>query len=99
MYFASDRPGTKGQSDLWKVNINEDGSYGTPINLGPEINTEGKETFPFISNENELYFASDGHPGLGGLDIFVAKINANNTFETPINIGAPANSPQDDLHL
>jgi outer membrane protein OmpA-like peptidoglycan-associated protein len=97
MYFASDMPGTHGQSDLWKVKINDDGSFGVPENLGPEINTEGKETFPFLSNENELYFASDGHPGLGGLDIFVSKINASGSFDDPINIGAPANSPQDDF--
>ena len=97
MYFASDMPGTHGQSDLWKVKINDNGSFGVPENLGPEINTEGKETFPFLSNENELYFASDGHPGLGGLDIFVSKINASGSFDDPINIGAPANSPQDDF--
>ena len=97
MYFASDMPGTHGQSDLWKVKINDDGSFGVPENLGPEINTEGKETFPFLSNENELYFASDGHPGLGGLDIFVSKMNASGGFDYPINIGTPANSPQDDF--
>jgi outer membrane protein OmpA-like peptidoglycan-associated protein/tetratricopeptide (TPR) repeat protein len=97
MYFASDMPGTHGQSDLWKVKINDNGSFGVPENLGPEINTEGKETFPFLSNENELYFASDGHPGLGGLDIFVSKMNVTGGFDDPINIGAPANSPQDDF--
>jgi outer membrane protein OmpA-like peptidoglycan-associated protein len=97
MYFASDMPGTHGQSDLWKVKINEDGSFGVPENLGPQINTEGKETFPFLSNENELYFASDGHPGLGGLDIFVSKMNSSGSFDDPVNIGAPANSPQDDF--
>ena len=70
MYFASDMPGTHGQSDLWKVSISADGTFGTPENLGSPINTEGKETFPVLTDENELYFASDGHPGLGGLDIF-----------------------------
>lgn len=97
LYFASDMPGTKGQSDLWKVSINGDDSYGTPVNLGPGINTEGKETFPLVTDENELYFASDGHPGLGGLDIFMARMNADGTFQEPMNIGAPANSPQDDF--
>lgn len=97
MYFASDMPGTYGQSDIWKVAINEDGSFGTPENLGATINTEGKESFPVITNENELYFATDGHPGLGGLDIFMSRINADGTFKAPINIGAPANSPQDDF--
>jgi tetratricopeptide (TPR) repeat protein len=76
MYFASDMPGTHGQSDLWKVKINDDGSFGTPENLGVTINTEGKESFPIFTNENELYFATDGHPGLGGLDIFMSRMNA-----------------------
>ncbi|KAB1154927.1 OmpA family protein, partial [Flavobacterium luteum] len=86
-----------GQSDIWKVAINEDGSFGTPENLGVTINTEGKESFPIITNENELYFATDGHPGLGGLDIFMSRMNADGSFKAPINIGAPANSPQDDF--
>ena len=97
LYFASDMPGTMGQSDLFKVKINEDGSFGIPENLGKTINTEGKETFPFISDENELYFASDGHPGLGGLDIYRAKIAVKGTFNIPLNIGEPANSNQDDF--
>ena len=79
LYFASDMPGTKGQSDLFKVAINSDGSFGTPENLGAAINTEGRETFPFVSDDNELYFASDGHPGLGGLDVYVSKIEKDNT--------------------
>lgn len=97
MYFASDMPGGKGQSDIWKVAINGDGTFGTPVNLGEGINTEGKETFPTITDENELYFATDGHPGLGGLDIFMAKVNADSSLGTVQNIGEPANSPQDDF--
>ena len=97
LYFASDMPGTKGQSDLFKVAINSDGSFGTPENLGATINTEGRETFPFVSDENELYFATDGHPGLGGLDIYVSKIEKNNTFGEAQNVGAPINGPQDDF--
>jgi outer membrane protein OmpA-like peptidoglycan-associated protein/tetratricopeptide (TPR) repeat protein len=97
MYFASDMPGTYGQSDIWKVALNADGSFGTPENLGAAINTEGKESFPVITNENELYFATDGHPGIGGLDIFMSRMNADGSFKAPINIGAPANSPQDDF--
>ncbi|NHM08381.1 OmpA family protein, partial [Flavobacterium sp. CYK-4] len=97
LYFASDMPGGKGQSDLWKAAINGDGSLGTPVNLGDVINTEGKETFPMLTDENELYFATDGHPGLGGLDIFMAQVKPDGTFKNPINIGAPANSPQDDF--
>jgi outer membrane protein OmpA-like peptidoglycan-associated protein/tetratricopeptide (TPR) repeat protein len=97
LYFASDMPGTKGQSDLFKVAINSDGSFGTPENLGAAINTEGRETFPFVSDDNELYFASDGHPGLGGLDVYVSKIEKDNTSGEVQNVGAPVNGPQDDF--
>ncbi|MEN2415631.1 OmpA family protein [Flavobacterium mesophilum] len=98
LYFASDMPGTLGQSDLFKVAINADGTFGQPQNLGPIINTEGRETFPFVSAENELYFASDGRPGLGGLDIFVTKINPDNMIEDDVqNVGEPVNSKQDDF--
>ncbi len=95
LYFSSDMPGTLGQSDLYKVTINGDDTYSKPQNLGSAINTEGRETFPFISDDNELFFASNGRPGLGGLDIFVAKIG--DSFKDIQNIGAPINSPQDDF--
>jgi len=97
LYFASDMPGTFGQSDIYKVAINEDGTFGKPENLGQEINTEGRETFPFISGENELYFASDGRPGLGGLDIFASRIKANGSYDEVLNVGEPVNSKQDDF--
>ena len=97
MYFASDMPGTIGKSDLYKVDIAEDGSFGEPINLGKAINTEGRETYPFISANNELYFSSDGRPGIGGLDIYGTKIMANGVFSKIQNIGEEANSPQDDF--
>ena len=97
MYFTSDMPGTVGQSDLFKVSINEDGTFGTPENLGNSINTEARETFPVITDENELYFASDGHPGLGGLDVFVTKINPDGTFDEVKNVGDGVNSPKDDF--
>ena len=97
LYFASDMPGTLGLSDLFKVAINGDGTFGKPENLGDSINTEGRDTFPFISGENELYFASDGRPGLGGLDVFVSKINEDNTFDDVENVGEPINSKQDDF--
>ena len=96
MYFASDMPGSFGFSDLYKVSIDSNGKFGTPENLGPTINTEGRETFPFVDADNNLFFASDGHPGLGGLDIFEAK-SANNSFEKPVNVGKPLNSPMDDF--
>jgi outer membrane protein OmpA-like peptidoglycan-associated protein/tetratricopeptide (TPR) repeat protein len=97
LYFASDMPGTIGRSDLFKVQINDDETFGIPENLGRPINTEGRESFPFVNDENEIYFTSDGHPGLGGLDVFVAKINTDGTFNKVQNLGADANSPKDDF--
>ncbi|MCD0471835.1 OmpA family protein [Flavobacterium sp. JAS] len=96
LYFASDMPGTIGQSDIYKVSINSNGGYGTPENLGPTINTEGKETFPYVTDDNEIYFASDGHPGLGGLDVFVGEIDQNGVSNIQ-NLGADINSPNDDF--
>ncbi len=95
LYFASDMPGGYGMSDLYVVNIEEDGTFGTPQNLGSEINTEGRETFPFISTSGRLYFASDGHLGLGGLDIFT--INFEDTDKKVYNVGEPINSSADDV--
>lgn len=97
LYFASDRPGTLGQSDIFTVDIYDDGNFSQPQNLGKTINTEGRETFPFISAENELYFASDGHPGLGGLDVFVTTPSRNEDWSEVSNIGSDINSPQDDF--
>jgi outer membrane protein OmpA-like peptidoglycan-associated protein/Skp family chaperone for outer membrane proteins len=97
LYFASNMPGSMGQSDLFKVEINDQGGFSIPANLGNTINTEGRESFPYITENNELYFASDGRPGLGGLDIYVAKINKDNTFEDIKNIGTPVNGAQDDF--
>ena len=97
LYFASDMPGTKGQSDIFKCTIDSDGNYGIPENLGSKINTEGRESFPFVSAENEFYFASDGHPGLGGLDIFVVDIAKDGSFKKVKNIGESANSSDDDF--
>jgi len=96
LYFASDMPGTYGQSDIFKVEIQSDGNYGTPQNLGNVINTEGRETFPFVA-DNELYFASDGHPGLGGLDVFVSKTQKNGSYNEVINVGEPINTSKDDF--
>ena len=100
LYFASNMPGTIGseqQSDIFKVSINADGSYGTPVNLGDKINTEGRETFPYITEKNELYFASDGHPGLGGLDVFVTQIKEDGSVGSIKNVGEPINSKMDDF--
>ncbi len=97
LYFASNMPGTLGQSDLFKVKITGDNTYSAPENLGNIINTEGRETFPVITPENELYFASDGHPGLGGLDVFVSKIEKEGNFSEVNNVGEPLNSSKDDF--
>lgn len=97
LYFASDMPGSKGMSDIFKVSINDDGTFGTPENLGDDVNTEGRETFPYVSEKNEFYLASDGHLGLGGLDVFVFKINDDGSRSEVINLGSPLNSPFDDF--
>ncbi len=96
LYFSSDMKGTFGKSDLWYVTINSDGSYGKPINLGKEINTEGSEMFPYISSKNILYFSSNGHQGLGMLDVFASQI-VNNKFTQVRNIGKSLNSNKDDF--
>ncbi|EMY3484293.1 PD40 domain-containing protein, partial [Flavobacterium psychrophilum] len=96
LYFASNMPGSKGQSDIFAVSIISDNTYGTPVNLA-KINTEGRETFPFVTSDNELYFASDGHQGLGGLDIFATKLTKSGLPGQVINVGAPVNGPMDDF--
>jgi len=96
LYFVSDMPGGKGGSDIYKVSIDEGGNFGTPQSLGNNINTEGKEVFPYIDSNGDLYFSSDGHQGLGGLDGFHAEVNGNG-FDKPINLGKGANSESDDF--
>ncbi len=97
LYFSSDMPGTLGMSDLWYVDILGNDSYGTPVNLGPNINTEARESFPFISDKNNLYFSSDGRSGLGGYDIFVTPLDDAGKPGKITNLGAPSNSDQDDF--
>lgn len=97
LYFASDMPGTMGASDIFKVEITEGHtSYGNPINLGKIINTEGKDTFPFIDEKGNLYFSTDGRPGLGGLDIYKSTLR-DNEFTEPLNVGKPVNGKFDDF--
>jgi len=97
LYFASDRPGGFGSSDLWRIAIHDNGTFGGPENLGPEINTEARETFPFITENDELYFSSDGRVGLGGLDVYAVKTKSDGSFGEIQNIGAPVNSKADDF--
>jgi outer membrane protein OmpA-like peptidoglycan-associated protein len=89
-------PGGFGSTDIYKVAIKSDASYGDPVNLGKNINTEGKEMFPFVDADNNLYFASNGHIGLGGLDVFKSEISSNSLSEVE-NLGAPINSEKDDF--
>lgn len=99
LYFSSDQKGTLGQSDIFRVPIYPNGEYGNVENIGNKVNTSGRETFPFISDDNFLFFASDGHPGLGGLDMFVAKLNVDGSIGQVANMGTPINSPFDDFAL
>ena len=96
LYFSSDMEGTLGSSDLWYVDILGDSSYGVPVNMGPAINTEARETFPYVSANNNLYFSSDGHLGLGGLDIFTISLDQESNGQV-INLKQPINTAMDDF--
>tara|TARA_R110002050_G_scaffold150196_3_gene276854 strand:+ start:5347 stop:7233 length:1887 start_codon:yes stop_codon:yes gene_type:complete len=96
LYFASDMSGTLGSFDIYKVAINEDGTYGEPENLGSTINTKHREQFPFMSDYNVLYFSSDGLEGFGGLDVFRSNM-VNGSFDKPVNLGNSINSSLDDF--
>ncbi|SDR87367.1 OmpA family protein [Winogradskyella sediminis] len=93
LYFASNMPNGLGDSDIWKISVNGN-SYGDPVNLGPKVNTSGKEGFPYISEDNILYFASSGRQGFGGLDIFKYDLKTN---ETSVNLGNAINTTRDDF--
>ncbi|RRJ92433.1 OmpA family protein [Paenimyroides tangerinum] len=97
LYFSSDMPGTYGDSDIYRVKIFGNNQYSLPENLGKKINTEGKETFPFMGSDNVLYFASNGHLGLGGLDIY--KIDLKDENAEVVNLGEPVNSSFDDFAI
>lgn len=96
LYFVSDMPGSIGDTDIFVVEVFGDGSFSEPRNLGPGINTEGKEMFPFL-NKQKLYFSSNGHLGLGGLDVFEAALDPENGFGEVRNVGKPINSNKDDF--
>lgn len=95
LYFVSDRPGTIGKTDIYVVDINEDGSYSSPKNLGKNINTEEKEMFPFILGDI-IYYSSEGHNSSGGLDVFANKMY-DTTVSRYLNLGTPINSEADDF--
>jgi len=96
LYFVSDMPGGKGGSDIYMVAINSDGSLGTPKRLGDNINTEGKELFPYLDSNGTLYFSSNGHMGIGGLDVFYAEAQGDG-FGVVNNLGKGVNSSADDF--
>ena len=96
LYFVSDMPGGKGGSDIYMVAINSDGSLGTPKRLGDNINTEGKELFPYLDSNGTLYFSSNGHMGIGGLDVFYAEAQGDG-FDVVTNLGKGVNSSADDF--
>ncbi|MCU0442936.1 MAG: OmpA family protein [Bacteroidia bacterium] len=99
LYFSSDMPGGFGGKDLWYVTYSKRGkTWGDPINLGPTINTEGDEMYPFIAEDGTLYFSSNGHVGLGGVDIYFTK-GENADWSTPINMKSPINSGGDDFGI
>tara|TARA_R110000868_G_scaffold299242_1_gene559469 strand:+ start:20910 stop:22832 length:1923 start_codon:yes stop_codon:yes gene_type:complete len=97
LYFASDMPGSIGGSDIYYVYINSNGTFGKPQNLGNVVNTKKNEVFPFINNEGILFFSSDGHPGLGLLDVFATLSDKNDTIVSVLNLGVPVNSSKDDF--
>jgi len=98
LYFSSDMPGGFGGLDLWRVAVAEDGTYGTPENLGDGVNSVGNEQFPVLHEDGTLYFASDAYIGLGGLDIYYATLK-NGKYGNPTNMGYPINTHYDDLGL
>ncbi|AOW19906.1 hypothetical protein LPB138_04070 [Urechidicola croceus] len=96
LYYSSTNPEGYGDYDIYKIAINDDGTYGKEINLGPEINSKDNEFFPFMSTNNILYFSSDGHGGIGFLDIFSSTYE-NGEYATPTNLGGKINSEYDDF--
>ncbi len=98
LYFVSDRPGGFGGKDIWVSYLLESGKWTEAINLGPKINTPRDEESPFIADDNiTLYFASNGHPGYGGMDIFYSRYSEEGEWSRPQNMGKPVNSPEQEL--
>lgn len=100
VYFTSNRYGSVGGADIWKTTMEEEGVFSAPVNLGKSINTRGEDVSPFLHPDNQtLYFASTGHPGFGGKDIFISRKDSLGEWGTPKNIGYPINTPDDELNL
>ena len=99
LYFSSDMKGGYGGKDIWYIKKVKRDEWSEPINLGDEINTSGNELFPFIRADGSLYFSSDGHIGMGGLDIFKATFDAENNLRSVDNMNSPINSSNDDFGI
>lgn len=100
LYFVSDMPGGYGNYDIWKVTRKSvDSDFGKPINMGPIINTAGNEVYPTLRDDSTLYFSSNGHPGVGGLDLFVSHLYERGRCSTPENLGIPINSSYDEMNI
>ena len=99
MYFAAERASGFGGKDIWMTMKGEDGKYGRPFNLGDVVNTPGDELFPFLRNDSTLYFSSDGHGGMGGLDIFMTTSDSTGKWSVPENLKSPINSTGNDFSI
>ena len=100
LFFVSSRPGGYGGTDIWIAKMDEDGKWGEPINAGDVLNTAGDETTPFIHFDGKtLYFASNGRPNMGGFDIYMSRLTADGEWDTPVNIGYPINTHNDEMGL
>jgi len=97
LYFTSDKPGGYGGTDIYYCKIHPRGGLSKPINAGPIVNTSGNELFPYVNNEEQLFFSSDGHVGFGQLDVFATILDENGTIKDIINLGKPINSEKDDF--
>lgn len=100
IYFSSNRPGGFGGFDIWKTEMSEEGVFTEPVNLGKVVNTEKDDTAPFIHADGRtLYFASEGHPGLGGKDLYYTTLLGDNNWSEPVNLGYPINTPADEINI
>ena len=100
LYFASNRPGGKGSSDIWKTELQSDGQWTLPVNLGDSVNTKNEEMAPFIHPDDQtLYFSSKGHPGMGKLDLFYSRRSPGGAWNRPVNMGYPINTFNDEITL
>jgi outer membrane protein OmpA-like peptidoglycan-associated protein/tetratricopeptide (TPR) repeat protein len=100
LYFASNREGGKGRSDIWRTELQQDGSWSIPVNLGDSINTKFEDMAPFIHPDNRtLYFSSRGHQGMGGFDLFVSRMDEKGNWSSPVDLAYPINTYADEVNL